>query len=132
MSGDKRMVREWLDVLASGPTEAWQGRVAEDIVLRLPYAPPGIASVMHGIEQAITAMALHWEMTERFEWCDVVVRGTEDSGLFVTSARSDVLFRSGQRYENDYVIFTRFRDGVVVEHTEYFNPLPVVAMLGND
>jgi ketosteroid isomerase-like protein len=128
VDNDKRLVREWLDMLASGPAEFWQGRVANDIVVRLPYAPPGVASAMDGIDQAIAAMTSHWDMTERFDWCDLVVRSTDDPGLYVTTARSDVLFRSGQRYANDYVIFTRIRDGIVIEHTEYFNPLPVIEM----
>ena len=129
MSTDKALLREWMDVLALGPAEAWQGRVADDVIVRLPFAPPGIAAEMRGIEQAIAMMASHWESKERFDWCDVVIRATEDPGLFVITARSDVLFRSGLRYANDYIVLTRLRGGLVVEHTEYFNPLPVLEML---
>jgi ketosteroid isomerase-like protein len=65
---------------------------------------------------------------ERFEWKDVVVTATEDPALLVTTARSEVLLKSGGTYANRYVMLTRFRDGKVLDHTEYFNPLPVLEM----
>jgi ketosteroid isomerase-like protein len=36
---------------------------------------------------------------------------------------------SGLPYKNDYIMLTRIRGGRVVEHVEYFNPLPIVEML---
>jgi ketosteroid isomerase-like protein len=120
---------DWMNMLASGPAEAWKHRVADDVTIRLPFAPPGVTTEMHGAEQAIAIMTEHWALIEQFEWRDVVVLRTEDPELFVTTAKSHVLFRSGVRYENDYINVTRFRDGLVVDHAEYFNPLPVLNML---
>ena len=37
---------------------------------------------------------------------------------------------SGKPYRNQYVILTRIRDGVVLEHVEYINPLAVMAAAG--
>jgi ketosteroid isomerase-like protein len=126
----KTLVREWLDIVASGPAEAWEGRAAEEVVIRLPYAPPGVAGEFLGKAAAIAAMTPVWEGKERFDWHDVVIRATEDPDLLVTTARSEVLLRSGQTYANSYVMLTRIRDGVVVEHVEYFNPLPVIELYG--
>ena len=67
-----------------------------------------------------------WKIKERFDWHDVVIRATEDPELFVVTARSDVLLRSGQHYANGYVMLTRVRGGKILEHVEYFNPLPVL------
>jgi uncharacterized protein len=125
-----KLIRNWLDLVATGPADAWPGRVAEDVVIRLPFAPPGVASELHGIDQALEKLAETWRMKDRFAWHDVVIRKTEDPELFVTTARSEAVLVSGQRYANKYIMLTRLREGKVIEHTEYFNPLPVIEVYG--
>ena len=65
---------------------------------------------------------------ERFEWMDVAITATEDPELLVITARSEVALKSGGTYANRYVMLTRARGDKVVEHVEYFNPLPVLEM----
>jgi len=125
-----KLMREWLDVVALGPAEAWPDRAAEDIVIRLPFAPPGVAAEIRGRDEAVAHMAPVWAGKRSFEWRDVVIRQTEEPGLLVTTARSEVVLASGQPYANGYVILTRFEGGKVVEHDEYFNPLPVMEAFG--
>jgi ketosteroid isomerase-like protein len=130
MSDLIRLMREWLDVLAMGPAEVFAGRVAEGVVLRLPFAPPGVEAEHRSAAEAIAAMEPVWAGKIRFDWHEVEIRRTEDPELLVTTARSDVLLKSGRPYANSYVMLTRFRDGRVVEHVEYFNPLAVLAAFG--
>lgn len=125
----KALIRHWMDITAMGPAEAWEGKVARDVVVRLPYAPPGVLPVMRGFDEARDTLAHHWPTKRRFDWRDVEIRATEDPELFVTTARSDVELANGEPYANDYVMLTRVRGGRIVEHAEYFNPLPIVAML---
>lgn len=129
VENDRNLVRDWMSILASGPAEAWDGKVAPDVRIRLPFAPPGVTAEVRGIRAAIEAMTAHWGATQSFDWRDIVIRRTEENGLFVSTARSEVLLRSGRRYANDYIMFTRIADGLIVEHTEFFNPLPVIEML---
>jgi ketosteroid isomerase-like protein len=122
----KQLVREWLDIVATGPKDAWLARAAEDIVIRLPFAPPGVANELRGRAQGMEALSAIWKVKESFDWHDVLIRTTEDPELFLVTARSDVLLRSGQHYANSYVMLTRVRGGKIIEHVEYFNPLPVI------
>jgi ketosteroid isomerase-like protein len=124
------LVRDWLDIVAAGPAEAWSGRVSEELVIRLPFAPPGVAGELRGKAAAIAALTPMWEGLARFDWRDVVIRQTDDPELLVTTARSEALLRNGKVYANSYVILTRIRDGQVAEHVEYFNPLPVIEAFG--
>jgi uncharacterized protein len=130
MSEAKALIREWMDITAMGPAEAWDGKASEDLVLRLPYAPPGVLAEMRGFHAARDNLSHHWGTKQSFEWHDVVIRETDEPGLFVTTARSEVVLASGEPYRNTYVMLTRVCDGKVVEHAEYFNPLPVLEMLG--
>ena len=123
------LMRAWLEMVAMGPAEAWNGKVAEDVVIRLPYAPPGVEKELRGFVQARDTLAHHWKTKKSFVWRDVVIRKTDDPELVVTTARSDVVLATGAPYTNDYIMLTRFRDGQVIEHVEYFNPLPIIEML---
>ena len=130
MTDNVKLLREWLDIVATGPAEAWPARVDEDVVIRLPFAPPGVPNELRGRAQAVAALSATWEKKERFDWHDVVIRRTEDPELLVATARSEAVMLSGQRYANNYVILTRIRNGKVIEHVEYFNPLPVMQVFG--
>ena len=61
---------------------------------------------------------------------DIVTLRTEDPELFVSTCKGAATMNSGKSYRNSYVIFTRIRDGVVLEHTEYLNPLAVMEAAG--
>jgi ketosteroid isomerase-like protein len=124
-----QLTREWLDMVAMGPADAWTGRVADDVLIRLPYAPPGVESELRGFKHARETLSHHWKTKKSFAWRDVVIRKTEDPELVVTTARSEVVLMNGQPYANNYIMLTRIRDGKIVEHVEYFNPLPIMEML---
>lgn len=124
-----KLTREWLDLVAMGPADAWRGRVAEDVVIRLPFAPPGVADELRGFDHARETLGEHWKTKQSFAWRDVVIRRTEDPELLLTTARSEVMLASGEPYTNDYIMLTRIRDGKITEHIEYFNPLPIIDML---
>jgi len=124
------LTRDWLDIIASGAFHAWAGKVAKDVVFRLPFAPPGVAAELRGFDHAQDVLRGVWSTKQSFAWRDVVIRRTEDPDLIVTTARSEAIVNPDTPYANSYVIFTRFRDGQVVEHVEYFNPLPVMELFG--
>jgi ketosteroid isomerase-like protein len=89
-----------------------------------------VANELRGRTHAIEALSALWKAKKSFAWLDVVIRGTDDPELFVTTARSEAVLVSGQHYANSYVILTRLRNGKVAEHVEYFNPLPVIEVFG--
>ena len=128
MSGVKALAERWHEMVATGAFDAWAEIVDPDFVLRMPFAPPGIADELHGVD-ARDALARSRQGQERFEWKDVIVRETEDPALVITTARSEVVLKGGGSYANRYVMLTRMRDGKVLEHVEYFNPLPIIEML---
>jgi ketosteroid isomerase-like protein len=124
-----RLMQQWLDILARGAVDEWSGKVSPEVVLRFPFAPPGVNPELRGIEQARDTIGAFWKTWQNFNWQDVVIRHTEDPSLLVTTAKSQAKTVFGHVYANSYVIFTRFKDGEVIEHTEYFNPLPIVEMM---
>lgn len=126
------LMHRWLDVIARGAVDEWPGIVSRDVVVRLPFAPPGIDNELRGLDAARAAIGAFWKTIEVWRWHDLVILRTEDPQLLVATARSEARTVAGHAYANSYVIFTRFTDDQVVEHIEYFNPLPVLAMVSGE
>jgi ketosteroid isomerase-like protein len=128
MSDAKAVLRKFHDMVSAGAFEDWAEVIDEHFVFRLPYAPPGIPQEMHGLT-ARDALLKSRAGQDYFRWKDVTILATEDPELLVGTARSEVQMKSGRPYGNSYVTLTRVRDGRIVEHTEYFNPLLVLESL---
>jgi ketosteroid isomerase-like protein len=120
------LMRAWLEVFAEGEFDAFPGEVSPDFVLRLPFVPPGVASEIRGREAVQKALRETGKRRSRLVFQDVVVRRTEDPELLVTTARAEATMASGRVYRNEYIMLTRIRDGMVLEHVEYLNPLAVM------
>jgi ketosteroid isomerase-like protein len=120
----KKLIREWFDVIASGAFDAWPTFAHKDIVMRIPFAPGGMPTEMFGYDAAISGVQAFWQTMKSFKWMYFNILATEDPDFFAAMARSEADTIFGP-YANSYVLFIRLRDGKVIEHIEYFNPLPV-------
>ena len=120
------LTRAWLDVFAEGEFDAFPGEISPDFVLRLPFVPPGVTSEIRGREKARETLRASSQRRSKLVFEDVSILRTEDPELVVTTASAQATMANGRIYRNDYVILTRIRDGVVLEHTEYLNPLAVM------
>lgn len=117
----------FLDHFAEGEFEQFPGTIAEDFVLHLPYVPPGVPNEIRGREKVREVLLETVKGRSKITFSDVKIMRTEDSELVVATANGEATMANGNTYRNSYVFFTRIRDGEVLEHTEYLNPLQVIA-----
>ena len=129
MTDRKAIVRRWLDVGALGPAEEWHELCSKDLVVRFPYAPPPVQRELKGLDAALATCSAHWGNMARFEWRDVQIHATDDPDLYMATARSETETVGGYPYGNHYVLMTRFKDGKIVEHVEWFDPALVIKMM---
>lgn len=120
------LTADWLENFAEGDFDAFSGDVSPDFVLRLPFVPPGIPTEFKGRDAAQAALKGAAAGRSRLVFSDKKILRTEDPELAVTTANAEATMANGNTYRNSYVIFTRIRDGVVLEHTEYLNPLAII------
>lgn len=125
------LARKWLDVLPEGEFDQLPGQIAPELVLRLPYAPPGVPTEFRGRDVVQQAMSASATRRSRLKLDNVVLLRTEDPELLVATATGGAVMNSGKVYRNSYVIFVRIRDGRVIEHTEYLDPLRVMEAWGD-
>lgn len=126
MSDIMALVQSWLEHFPEGDFDGFAGEVAEDFVLRLPFVPPGVPTEFRGRETARAALAGSAQGRSRLVFTDKVMLRTENPELVVTTANAEATMANGNTYRNSYVMFTRVRDGTVLEHTEYLNPLAIM------
>ncbi len=126
MPDDLALLREWLEVLPEGRFDAFSGKIADDFVLRLPFPPPGVPGEFTGRDTVKAVMQRTAAGRGPIAFSDLVCRRTDDPEQFMTTCRGEALMNSGKTYRNNYLMLTRIRDGVVLEHIEYLNPLAVI------
>jgi uncharacterized protein len=127
MSDDLALLHAWLEVLPEGRFDDFPGTVAEDFVLRLPFTPPGVPNEFLGRDTVRDVLVRTAQSRGPLVFSDVVSRRTDDPDQFMTTCRGEALMNNGKTYRNSYIMLTRIRDGVVLEHIEYLNPLEVLA-----
>ncbi|QRG07245.1 nuclear transport factor 2 family protein [Xanthobacter dioxanivorans] len=124
------IARRWLDVLAAGDFDAWPQVASKALIMRFPFAPPPLGLALEGYDDCINGTRGFWAAIKTFVFRDVELHTTEDPELIVGSARSESETAAGTPYENRYCFFVRVRGGKVIEHSEYFNPLPAIRAFG--
>lgn len=110
-----------------GNFDQFPGTIAEDFVLYLPYVPPGVPNEIRGREKVREVLLQTGKGRSPIAFSDVKIMRTDDPELVVATANGEATMANGNIYRNSYVFFTRIRNGEVIEHTEYLNPLQVIA-----
>lgn len=127
MSDNLELARQWLEIMPEGAFDRLPGKIAPNFVLRLPFAPPGVPQEFAGRDVAQQALSGSAKSRSPLVFEDLELLATGDPELFVATASGEATMASGKVYRNSYVIFVRIRDGQVIEHIEYMNPLNIIA-----
>lgn len=130
MADNVELMRKWLEFFPEGEFDAFPGEISPDFVFYLPFPPPGVPSEIRGRENVRDVLVNTSAGRSRLIISDIDIHQTDDPELLVATARGEATMANGNLYRNSYVIFTRIRDGVVLEHTEYLNPLKVMEAAG--
>lgn len=127
MSDSLDLARQWLEIMPEGQFDRLPAQISPDFALRLPFAPPGVPSEFVGRDVAQQALSGSAKSRSPLVFDNLVLLATQDPELFVATASGEATMASGKVYRNSYVIFVRIRDGQVIEHIEYMNPLNIIA-----
>jgi uncharacterized protein len=115
-------LREMLRCISNGDPDGQLAHVDDDVVYEAPYyeamgvkhGKAALAGMLRAVQDRFTT--IHYEVVD--------AHPTVDPDLVVAEVRGDHQVRGAdRRYQNHYVMFVRFRDGLAVHWREFSNPL---------
>lgn len=120
------VVRRYLEALRRMDTAAMFSELDEEVILKLPIAPPGLPRQIVG-RRAFSeffgpiAAGLWKEIT----FPTIEVRAEADPERVVATYTSQGTFTNEEKFKNSYVNLFRIRNGKISETIEFFDPLAV-------
>ena len=118
------LLRRSLDTFLAKDMKGWSLLCADDVVAEFPFAPPGSPSRLEGRE------ALHEYLRNYPSVIDVRsiphlrIYTTDDPTVAIAEwSSSGEVLTNGNAYEMSYATFVTFKDGLIVNYREYWDPL---------
>ena len=125
------LLRHTLDTFLSKDMKAWTDLCADDVVAEFPFAPQGSPARIEGREALYEYLRGYPDLIDIREIPSVRVCATADENVAI--AEWNVIgsvVSNGNPYNMSYATFVTFRDGLVVNYREYWNPKVFLEALG--
>ncbi|GLZ45391.1 hypothetical protein Acsp06_15760 [Actinomycetospora sp. NBRC 106375] len=132
MSDPDTVVRRYLDAVGALDLDALADTFAPEVVMDLPYAPPGFPRRVEGREGVTGFFAAMPEMITPLRFHDYRIDAVaDDPGSIVAQYASDARILATDRpYRNTYISRFQVRGGAITWFAEYFDPITLVEALG--
>jgi ketosteroid isomerase-like protein len=98
----------------------------DDASLSMPYAPAPLKQSYCGKEQLEQVFGMVTSLAATIRFLDVELFGTEDVAF--ATARSEMTFRNGRPYTNQYAWLLKARDGRAFHLSEFYDGQRVAAV----
>lgn len=125
-----QLLRNSLDRFLAKDMKGWSELCADDVVAEFPFAPDASSRVIEG------RTALYEYLRNYPSFIDVKTIPTlktyltDDANMAIAEwSASGVVISNGNPYEMSYATFVTFRDGLIVNYREYWNPQAFMAAM---
>ncbi len=117
------LIRNSFDKFLAKDMKGWSELCTDDVVAEFPFAPEGTQSRFEG------KIALYNYLKDYPSFIDVKtlptlkVYTTDDENVAIVEwSSSGVVISNSNPYEMSYATFVTFRDGLIANYREYWNP----------
>ncbi|MFF3658951.1 nuclear transport factor 2 family protein [Streptomyces olivochromogenes] len=117
------LLRRSLDTFLAKDMKAWTDLCADDVVAEFPFAPEGAPARIEGREALFDYLRGYPDVIDVREIPAVRIYPTDDENVAIAewSVKGGVV-SNGNPYNMSYATFATFRDGLIVNYREYWNP----------
>lgn len=127
MSDNTAKAKQLISQLREGGVANIGPLLSEQVVMELPFAPAGVPKSVSGRSAVLNALGFIDQHFERFRINVHEAYVTADHDTVILECTAVGIYRiAAPVYQNRYVIVFRFRDDVVVQWREFFNPYQVI------
>ncbi len=118
-----QLLRNSLDTFLAKDMKAWSELCAEDVVAEFPFAPEGMQNRFEGRDALYAYLKDYPSFIDVKTLPTLKIYGTDDANVAIAEwSVSGVVIGNGNPYEMSYATFVTFRDGLIVNYREYWNP----------
>ncbi len=129
----RALIESILQDVSAGNTEAATSRMAPEIRLRMPFAPPGMPDLIEGREQVHRFLATVPRTFSPLTATVTSAQALTEPGGWVFEYEGDGVARAtGRPYRNRYVGLFSLEGALLTQWTEYYNPSVLLFALGKD
>lgn len=123
--------QQYLALLQAHDWDAWSRLWAEDAILEFPYAPDDRPNRYEGREAILRYMSATTESIAVDSVTELTIHEQlAPEELVVELAIDGRLLHNGARYQQRYVTFFKFENGLIRHYREYWNPLITIEAFG--
>ncbi|MBX9749195.1 MAG: nuclear transport factor 2 family protein [Roseococcus sp.] len=125
------LLRRSLDTFLAKDMKAWSELCHEDVVVEFPFAPAGSPSRLEGRAAIYEYLRNYPAVIDVKSTLILRIYAAEDPAVAIAEwSASGRVLTNGNPYEMRYATFATFRDGLMVNYREYWNPAAFMAAMG--
>jgi ketosteroid isomerase-like protein len=125
------LLQRSLDTFLAKDMKGWTDLCADDVVAEFPFAPEGSPARIEGREALYEYLRGYPDLIDVREIPTVRIYSTDDENVAIADwSVSGKVLTNGNPYEMRYATFATFRDGLIVNYREYWNPQAFLKALG--
>jgi hypothetical protein len=120
-----------IDKFRAKDMKGWSELCADDVVAEFPFAPEGTQNRFEGKEALYAYLKDYHNFINVKSLPTLKVYPTDDQNVAIAEwSVSGEVIASGNPYEMSYATFITFRDGLIVNYREYWNPQVFMKAMG--
>ena len=118
-----QLLRNSLDTFLAKDMKGWAALCAQDVVAEFPFAPEGSPSRFEGRDAIYAYLKDYPSFIDVKSLPTLKIYGTDDANTAIAEwSASGVVIGNGNPYEMSYATFVTFKDGLIINYREYWNP----------
>lgn len=118
-----QLLRKSLDTFLAKDMKGWSELCAEDVVAEFPFAPEGSQAKFEGREALYAYLKDYPSFIDIKSLPTLKIYGTDNENVAIAEwSASGKVIGNGNPYEMSYATFVTFRNGLIVNYREYWNP----------
>lgn len=134
-----QLLKRSLDAFLAKDMKGWADLCDENVVVEFPFAPEGSAAKFVGRAAIYEYLRNYPDFIDIKRLPSLKIHSTDDPNMAIAEwSASGKVIGNGNPYEMSYATFVTFRNGLIVNYREYWNPMAFMAAMsgarfdGND
>ena len=118
------LLRNSLDTFLAKDMKGWSLLCADNVVAEFPFAPQGSPKRIEGREALYEYLRNYPSVIDVASIPNLRIYATDDPNVAIAEwSASGKVLTNGNAYEMSYATFVTFKNGLMTNYREYWNPL---------